>query len=238
MINTYIALDLETSGVNPASDKIIEIGMAKIVDGEVVSTYNKLFDPSLELSDRITQITGISNEMLKGMPKINDCINEIIDFTGDLPLLGHNIIFDYSFLKKAAVNNNLRFEKKGIDTLKIARRLLNDVPHKNLEYLCSYFQIDPGNSHRALSDALSAKKLYDRLYEIKPEDDAFETAIQLNYSVKKDTPITAAQKRYLGSLVAFYDIKLNKNIDSLTKSEASRHIDKILSEYGKMPYKS
>ena len=236
MINSYVALDLETTGIDPSRDKIIEIGMARVIDGKITDTYSQLFDPHVRLNDRIVNLTGISNEMLNGMPDINENINEIMDFIGELPLLGHNIIFDYSFLKKAAVNNSMTFEKNGIDTLKIARRLLNNLEHKNLEYLCRYFEIDPGDSHRALSDALSARKLYERLYSINPDDTGFKETVQLNYSVKNDTPITAAQKRYLGSLTAYYNVKLEKEIDVLTKSEASRIIDGIISEYGKMPY--
>lgn len=238
MIKDYVALDLETSGLNPAEDKIIEIGMAKVIDGRVTETYNQLLYPKEKLSKRIVELTGINDEMLMGQPEISEVIENIVEFIGDLPLLGHNIIFDYSFLKKACVNNNIRFEKTGIDTLKLARRLLPEAEHKNLESLCTHFGINPGSSHRALDDALSANQLYYRLYEIKPEDEGFIKALELNYSVKKDTPITAAQKRYLSALVSYHGIKLEHEIDSLTKSKASKLIDGIIAEYGKIPYQS
>lgn len=232
MINNYVALDLETSGLNPPSDKIIEIGMAKIVDGEITEEYKTLVNPGVHLNARITSLTGISDDMLKGQPYIEDLIEDILQFIGELPLLGHNIIFDYSFLKKAAVNAKKTFEKEGIDTLKMARRLLPEVEHKNLDYLCAYFHIDAGNSHRAYDDAISAKQLYEKLYEVKPEDEGFTKTIPLLFQPKKDSPITPAQKNYLTSLIAMYQIDFKDDIDKLSKSRASKLIDGILSEYG------
>ena len=150
MINTFVALDIETTGLNPAEDKIIEIGMAKISDGEIVDSYSTLVNPGIKISERITMITGITDDMVEGKPAITEIISDIVDFTKDMPILGHNVIFDYSFIKKAAVNSGLDFKKSGIDTLKLSRRLLPEVPHKTLEYLCGYFGIDAGNSHRAM----------------------------------------------------------------------------------------
>ncbi len=237
MINNYVALDIETTGLNPANDKIIEIGMAKVENGVVTDKYQQLINPERPIDDRITQLTGINDNMVENAPIISDIIEDIIAFIGELPILGHNVIFDYSFLKKSAVNNKLSFEKDGIDTLKIARRLLPEVEHKNLECLCEHFHIDAGNSHRAYDDAISAKCLYEELYKIKPDDDSFEKAQALNYTVKRDVPITIAQKNYLSSLVSYYKLELKEPIDKLTKSRASKLIDNIISEYGKMPYK-
>lgn len=140
-------------------------------------------------------------------------------------------------LKKACVNHGIPFEKNGIDTLKLARRLLPEVEHKNLDVLCAYFQINPGNSHRALDDAVSAHQLYYKLYAVKPDDEGFRETLPLNYTVRKDTPVTAAQKRYLAALVSYHGLTLEQDIDSLTKSKASKIIDGLFSEHGKLPYK-
>lgn len=258
MINTFVALDIETTGLNPAEDKIIEIGMAKVENGIITDGYQTLVDPAAELPYRITELTGITQSMLEGKPLISDIICDIMEFIGDLPLLGHNIIFDYSFLKKAAVNNGLKFEKSGIDTLKLARRLLPEVKTKKLSFLCEHFAIEPGNSHRAYDDAVSAIRLYEKLYEIKPEDEGFNELITLNYSAKKDSPITPAQRKYLMALLGKHNLKLSAftgcnatgtckeesaadngveslytELDRLTKSKASKIIDSIISEYGK-----
>lgn len=233
MINSYIALDTETTGVNPASDKIIEIGMAKVIDGKIVEEYSTLIDPKIHISERITELTGIKDEDVQGKPVIADIIREIIEFTEDLPILGHNIIFDYSFIKKAAVNNSMSFEKKGIDTLKMARRILPDMPHKSLEYLCKEMNINPGHSHRAYDDAVSAMQLYNKMYDIAPNDCGFEEPSELVYAVKKDTPVTEAQKRYLTALMTKHGVNIDEPVESLTKSRASKLIDGIISEYGK-----
>ena len=164
---------------------------------------------------------------------ILEIISDIVDFTKDMPILGHNVIFDYSFIKKAAVNSGLDFKKSGIDTLKLSRRLLPEVPHKTLEYLCGYFGIDAGNSHRAYDDALSAMKLYEKLHQIKPDDTGFDELIELNYSAKKDSPITAAQRKYLIALTEKHGLEPVEDIDALTKSRASKLIDNIISNYGK-----
>ncbi len=233
MINSYIALDTETTGVNPSVDRIIEIGMAKVVHGEIVDRYSTLIDPQMNISERITELTGITNEDVKGKPVIADIIGEILEFIGGMPLLGHNIIFDYSFIKKAAVNNSLKFDKDGIDTLKMARRVLPDMPHKGLEYLCGQLDINPGHSHRAYDDAVSAMQLYNKMYEIAPDDMGFESPVQLVYAVKKDSPITEAQTRYLTALLAKHNLAIEESIDNLTKSRASKIIDGIISQYGK-----
>lgn len=189
MIRDYVALDLETSGLNPSENQIIEIGMAKVCDGEITETYSRLLNPKEKLSQRIVELTGITDEMVAEQPHVSEVIDEIVSFIGDMPLLGHNIIFDYSFLKKACVNHGIPFEKNGIDTLKLARRLLPEVEHKNLDVLCAYFQINPGNSHRALDDAVSAHQLYYKLYAVKPDDEGFRETLPLKLH---------GQERYTG----------------------------------------
>lgn len=233
MINSYVALDIETTGLNPARDKIIEIGMAKVVGGAITESYKKLFKPNMKLPERIVELTGINDDMLSDEDVIDAAIGEIVEFIGDYPILGHNVIFDYSFLKKAAVNNNLTINDKGIDTLKIARRVLPELEHKNLDVLCEHFNIDPGHSHRAYDDAVSASCIYMEMYKIKPEDSGFEFPIQLIYNAKKDSPITAAQIKYLSALALQHGVTFSTPIDKMTKSEASRNIDNILSEFGR-----
>lgn len=235
MINTFVALDMEMTGVNAASDQIIDVGMLKVIDGKVVDEYSQLVYPGFEVSANITDLTGITNEMLVGKPSISELIPEILEFIGDLPLLGHNIIFDYSFLKKAVVNCGGTFAKSGIDTLKIARRILPPDQKKKLELLCKDFGIDAGHSHRAFDDARSAMELYYKLYEINPEDFGFDEAQELVFAVKKESPVTPAQKRYLKALLDYHQLESKCDIDMLSKSQASRIIDSIIRDFGKLP---
>ena len=118
MINRYVALDIETTGLNPAVDRIIEVGMARVEDGQITQKYSTLVYPGISVSERITELTGIHNEELAGKPRIEEIIGDITRFIGDWPILGHNVTFDFSFLKRAAVNNGYTITDDGIDTLK------------------------------------------------------------------------------------------------------------------------
>lgn len=231
----YVTLDLETTGLEPKRDRIIEIGAVKISDGKVTGEYASLIDPQMEIPERITQLTGISNEMVSGKPKVQEVLEQLLHFCGELPLLGHNIMFDYGFVKHQAVNCGMSFEKQGVDTLKIARILLPDLPSRSLQSLRVYYEIPQEDAHRALEDARTTYRLYERLKqefeETRPE---LFCPKDLIYKVKKQGPITPAQKRYLQDLVKYHRINLNVNPESLTKNDASRLIDQILSTYGKI----
>lgn len=233
MISRFVALDLETTGVNPSEDKIIEIGMARIVEGEIVESYNQLINPGTELSQRIIDITSITPLDLIGKPTIKEVIDEVVDFIGEDYILGHNIAFDYSFLKVAAKANNKNIPNKVIDTLKISRKLLSDLPSRRLTELCKYFNIDPGHSHRAYDDAVSAFRLYEKLEAINPKEELINKPEEVFYSIKKTSQITPAQTRFLSSLCSQHGISLEKPIEEFTKSEASKAIDNILSTYGR-----
>jgi DNA polymerase-3 subunit alpha (Gram-positive type) len=232
MIKDFVALDLETTGTSPSSDRIIEIGAVRFRDGVPADTMSTLVNPMLGIPPRITQITGIGDMDVDGAPVIGDLIVELVEFTRDLPLLGHNIQFDYGFVKKAAMDAGLAYERSGIDTLKLARRILPREMKKSLSQLCAYFGINPGNSHRALDDAISAARLYESLYGINPGDEGFVKPLPLMCSIKKESPITPAQRSYLSSLLKKSHMSLDSPIDELTKSQASRLIDTILSGGG------
>lgn len=240
MTDSYVALDLETTGLNPREDKIIEIGAVRVIKGKPAEKFHMFVNPHTVISAEITSLTGITGEMVKEGAECRDAIEQIIEFCEDEVLLGHNLMFDYSFLKRNAVNCDLKFEKQGIDTLKIARKYLDELPSRSLEYLCAYYQLDNSIRHRAYEDALCAAKLYERLKTsfLKNEpgeesDKVFEPS-PLIYKVKKDVPITGRQKVYLKDLIKYHKIELDAEIDYLTKSEASRLIDQILSRYGKI----
>lgn len=233
MINTYVALDLETTGLDPKNDRIIEIGAAKVIDGVVSEHIMEFINPEIEIPQHITKLTGISSNMTKNGPVIGDIIQNIVDFCEGYDLLGHNILFDYSFLHVAARANGIQFSKNGIDTHKIAKRVIPDIYPKTLENLCDYYNINVTPRHRAYSDALAASELYKILAGVAPEDKCFTKSEQLIFREKVESPITRPQVSYLTALVARYGIELGKEIGSLTKSEASRTIDLIISEHGR-----
>ena len=230
MTNSYVSIDLETTGLNPMTDKIIEIGAVKVKDGVVQETFSTLIHPGRKLEERVTELTGIDDTMLVDAPDLSEILPGLLEFLEDLPLLGHRILFDYSFLKKGAVNERHSFEKEGIDTLRIARCYLPELEHKTLERLCVHYQI-PHNAHRAMGDALATHQLYQILArDYYKEEDGLFRPLKLVYQVKRDTPITKAQKERLYRLLEQHNMQLDVDIDSLSRSEADRTIDRIRSQ--------
>lgn len=232
MIDSYVSIDLETTGLNPKTDRITEIGAVKYIDGVEVQRFHSLVNPGRKLEERIVLLTGITDEELMDAPPIEEVLPQVLEFLEDLPLVGHSILFDYSFLKKAAVDRKLSFEKKGIDTLKIAKKYLADLEHRNLGFLCEYYKIDL-TAHRALEDAAATAKLYQKLTELfYVEEEALFCPQPLVFHVKRDTPATKAQKDRLYKLLEQHKLLVDYDVKRLTRSEASRLTDKILS--GKM----
>lgn len=248
MTQDYVVMDLETTGLNPKTDKIIEIGAARIREGKVRETYSTYVNPGRQLSAKVTELTGIHNEDLQDAPFIEELLNSFLEFIGQDILLGHNLIFDYSFMKRAMVNQKQTFERQGIDTLKIARKCLTDVESKNLGFLCEYYHISL-SAHRALNDALATQQLYQILLKQFYEKDCHIFSPKpLIYQVKKESPLTLKQRELILKLASRYQVivkeghflepdglcvKEETDIDRMTKNEASRLIDHLLSNYGR-----
>lgn len=100
MYDTYVSIDLETTGLNPKRDRIIEIGAIRVEQGQIVEEFSTFVDPGRKLEERITELTGIRDEDLADAPQLDEVFPQLLEFMGELPLLGHSILFDYSFLKK------------------------------------------------------------------------------------------------------------------------------------------
>lgn len=233
MITSYVSIDLETTGLNPKLDKIIEIGAVRVREGRETETFSTLVNPGRKLEERIEKLTGISDGELARGAELDLVLPRLLEFLGDDVLVGHKILFDYSFLKKAAVDRKLEFEKTGIDTLKIARRYLPELEHRTLEFLCGHYGITH-HAHRAYEDAQAASSLYLRLAsEFYGEGEALFLPETLNYKAKRDTPASKAQKERLYRLIAQHKLVIEWDVEKLTRSEASRLADKILAAYGR-----
>lgn len=228
---TYLAIDLEMTGLNVKTDRILEIGALRIEDGKPAGEFSALINPHCMIPETITQLTGITQEMADDGEELADVLARFLSFAGELPLLGHNINFDYSFLKQAFVNAGMSFERTGIDTLKLARRFLPQEQTKKLTALRTLFGIDTGAVHRALSDAYAAALVYERLLNTYGETDpnAFVPR-SLHVNIKKQQPATIPQKEQLQRLLSEYPDKRSEPIDinHLTRSEASRLIERLL----------
>lgn len=233
--DSYVAIDLETTGLEPKHDKIIEIGAVRVIGGEIRQTFSTFVNPRRELDSRIRELTGITGEMVEDAPDVDDVIGQIVDFCRDLPLLGHHVIFDYSFLKRAAVNRGLPFEKEGIDTLTLCRKFMPEDEKKNLENASRYYGVEQTDAHRALADAMTAHLLYRAVkknhFSTAPE--AFRCK-PLVYKVKKEQPASKKQKEVLRDLLKYHRINVSVQIDYLSRNEVSRMTDKIISRYGRI----
>ncbi len=155
--DTYVIFDLETTGFYPNSgDSIIEIGAVKIKNCEVIDRYDELINPNTLVSDEITKITGISNDMLKGKRNEEECVKDFMNWVGGLPMVAHNAKFDLSFLDMAYLKYNLgRINNVIIDTLGLSRYLESNERYHNLATLVKRYNIpwDEEKHHRADYDS-------------------------------------------------------------------------------------
>lgn len=231
----FTAIDVETTGLNPKMERIIEVGAVKVRGGKVVDRFESLLNPGRKLENRIVELTGITDEMLEEAPSPEEVMPQLLDFIGDDILLGHSLMFDYSFIKRLAVNLKLMEAQStsimGIDTLKIARHFLMELESRSLSYLCQYFDI-PHKPHRALGDALAAAMLYEKLAGKFYEESVF-APYKLIYRVKREVPASPAQKERLYKLAREHKLVLDYDLNSLTRNEASRMTDKIILQYGR-----
>lgn len=155
----YVAVDLETTGTSPAWDEIIEIGAARVRAGEVVETYQQLVNPGFEIDPFITELTGITNEMVSDAPEIDEVLSDFKEFLGDSVMVGHNIAgFDANFLYDAGARVGEPVTNDFVDTMRLARKLHKDWSHHRLSDLREAFGITDDSAHRALADALATSK--------------------------------------------------------------------------------
>ena len=108
-LQDFICIDLETTGLNPKRDRIIEIGAVKVRDGRIVETFQQLIDPKQQLEERVEMLTGISSKELEGKPTIREVLPALREFLEEDVLLGHRVLFDYSFLKRNFTNEKIYF---------------------------------------------------------------------------------------------------------------------------------
>lgn len=234
MKTSFVAVDIETTGISPTSNMITEIGAIKVIDDEIVDTFSQLINPEAFVSEQITKITGLTNEILKDKPVIGDVFPSFVRFCEDLPLLGHNILFDFSFLKYQGNQLGYTFEKKGIDTYRLASYYVPDLKSKSLTSLIDYFDIHRETAHRAYHDALATLEVYSFFKnEMRKagEEYLFEP-FSLQWKAQKTSPITPKQIAFLSALIEKHHMYEHIDVKALSKSEASRMIDRILFEKG------
>ena len=236
MINEYVVLDLEMTGLSAKTDQIIEIGAVKIKDNQVVETMECLVNPRCKIPTRVVKLTGITDEMVQSGRDRDEAMRELLVFIDGQVLVGQNINFDYSFLKQWAVNHKCPLEAKACDTLKLARMLLPAEQPKKLENLCQYFGIERAREHRALDDAIETWQVFEKLKELGSSlenADTYFAPRTLEYRAKKQSPATPRQIQRLKEYRELHQIDDEINWENLTKSEASRIMDKYILVHGR-----
>ncbi len=230
-----VALDLETTGLDSKTERILEIGAVRIRDGREEASFSRLINPGREIPDAVRELTGITGEMTAACPPVEEVLPEFLEFCGELPILGHTVMFDFRFFKRAAVNQGFSFERRGFDTLALCRKFMPEGEKKNLAAACRYYGVETGTSHRALDDARAALDLYGRLAALYGEEkpEAFAPS-PLIYKVKKDPPASKRQKEVLRDLLKYHKITLSAQMDGLSRSEIARITDRIISKYGRI----
>ncbi|GEK30963.1 DNA polymerase III PolC-type [Kurthia zopfii] len=150
---TYVVFDVETTGLSAAYDTIIELAAVKIVNGEVIDTFESFSNPHHALSATTIELTGITDDMVKDAPEVTEMITKFHDFIGDGILVAHNASFDIGFLYEAYKKANIDdFHQPVIDTLELARLLHPTMKNHRLNSLCKKFNIELTQHHRAIYD--------------------------------------------------------------------------------------
>lgn len=167
LLSDYIIFDIETTGLDSSYDEIIEIGAIKVKNNKIVSKFNSLVKPKNEIDEYITELTGITNEMVKDAPTIEEILPDFMNYIGNDILIGHNVNFDINFIYDNLYRNKFDvLTNDFIDTMRISRKLLPELPHHRLIDLAKYFKIDSTNNHRSLKDCEITMNVYENLKEI------------------------------------------------------------------------
>lgn len=238
MHKDYVVVDLEMTGLNAKTDKILEVAAVRVRDGREEATFSAIVNPGVTLNEKVMELTGITQQDADAGASLDETMQVFLAFLGDDVLVGQNVIFDYSFLKQWAVNHKISLEKQAVDTLKLARQFLPPEQKKDLESLCSYFAIERKNAHRALDDARETMQIFEKLKATyaATQPEVFEPK-PLLYKAKKQSPATERQKQYLKKFARYHGIDLPDLEETMTKSEASRLTDQLIAKYGKMKTK-
>ncbi len=161
----YVAFDLETTGLMPRRDKIIEIGAVIMKSGVEIDRFQTFVDPGCHLSKEVIELTGITDEMLQGAPKIEETLPKLLEFIGDRPLVAHNARFDACFVTRECERLGLNFNLTAIDTLILSQNLLTHLNKFKLDIVAKEFELGNFNHHRAADDALICGQILAKLFE-------------------------------------------------------------------------
>lgn len=166
----YTVIDIETTGLSKGYHQITEIAAARMRNGEIVEQYQTLVNPQVRIPAFITQLTGISNQMVKDAPIIKQVLPDFLGFLQKDVFVAHNATFDFGFLDhnlKAYHGQNLLNQR--LCTKKLASRLLPQLQRKRLQDLCQHFNINNSHAHRAMGDVQATALVFNNMLSILRE---------------------------------------------------------------------
>ena len=157
---TFICFDIETTGLSSARDKITEIGAVKVENGIITDKFSTFVNPEMPIPQKITQLTGITDEMVKDAPSQSEAVSAFLEFAGDNVLVAHNAPFDTSFIAKACEDMGREYNYTSIDTVAISRAILTDIKNCKLDTVAKFLRLGEFNHHRATDDAEMLAKIF------------------------------------------------------------------------------
>ena len=175
LVDNYVLVDIETTGLSPIKDDIIEIGAIKVEKNLIVDKYNSLIQIDRKLTPFITNLTGITDEMLKEGRPIDVVLQEFLKFLGNQVIIGHNVNFDMAFInEKCKKHLQTYLTNDYLDTMKKKKKALPNSINYKLGTLAKRFHVDYSNAHRGLEDVEITYQVYNQLkYILNPQISLF-----------------------------------------------------------------
>ncbi len=162
--NDYTVIDIETTGLDPSFDDIIEIAGIKYKENKEIERFQSLINPGREIGDFIVELTGITNEMLLDAPSIETVLPRFLKFVGNDTIVGHNVHFDINFIYDNAENlGGSSFSNDFVDTMRLSRKLYPKMKNHRLATLAENLDVEPNGEHRALEDCITTQRCFSRM---------------------------------------------------------------------------
>ena len=218
-LTDMVVFDIETTGFSSKNDKIIEIGAVRVRDGIVLSEFSTFVDPQRSIPLKITELTGITDDMVKDAPVIGKVILEFNEFIKDATLVAHNAYFDVGFIRKNLGDLGMSIENPILDTVPLSRFLYKELKRHKLDTIAKHLGINMGAHHRAVDDAVTTMKILNKSMD-KMKEMGIENFRQLNERSKEEIDIK--------KLPMFHTTILVKNkigLKSLYEMVSSSHIE-------------